>query len=145
MNKAKEFMKKNGKKVLIGAGIVLGVGLGYKYVSATKVSIKALTEMNSVQQALIEDLYADKQTLMKAATEGMFEESIATVTRKLNFVTDKIKYCNKWLEANPNDLATMKSLAEYNNKYSVLTQRRMDFEEAQKIFEVFVEENRQFA
>lgn len=135
MNKAKEFMKKNGKKVLIGAGIVLGVGLGYKYVSATKVSIKALTEMNSVQQALIEDLYEDKQIIMKAATEGVFEQAIARTVRKIDYRKERILAISeniKWTH----DKAQSIMLDQYIAETSRLEERLESYQLAQAVFEI---------
>lgn len=124
----KEESKKIDWKMVAIVGLVSGI-FGYKagkYVN----SLKSVIE---VQEKQIDILNA-------AASEGLYEEAIATVTRKLNYLKDRIAYLSKQLAETPNDTQTKKALETYTERLSVLTERKRSFQEAQKAYEVIVKE-----
>lgn len=115
-------------KTVAIVGLVSGI-FGYK---AGKY-VKTLTTVIDLQKKQIDILNA-------AASEGLYEEAIATVTRKINYLKDRISYCSKYLIENPNNKETQKALETYTDRLSVLTERKKSFQEAQKAYEVIVKD-----
>ena len=103
-------MKKLTKreKILLGVSIV-GAGVaGFIIYKQHDIIIKALLDKIEREKIITnidnenQVLKYDVQTLMEAASEGVFEEAIGTVNNKINHRTDKKKYLLEALEINPN-------------------------------------------
>lgn len=136
-----EKLTKREKIVIIGATVVttcIAGYFGYKYLNGVKLekvlneSVSALTNKNDLLEAKIENL-------QEAASEGLYEEAIATVTRKINHLKDRIAYCTDRLSVNGNDVQTENALTSYKAKLDVLMGRKLHFLEAQKTYELLVD------
>lgn len=126
---SKKIAKQDAIKVvgIISVGILSGI-FGYKVGKLAK-SVEVLTTTNKT-------LSREVNVLNAAASEGLYEEAIATVTRKINYLKDQIAYCTKNLNLNPTDLDNQKALGKYRNKLDVLLDRKASFLEAQKLYEI---------
>ena len=131
--RVKEKSKKITKQDIIKAAEILAAGVlsgifGYKVGKLAK-NVEVLTAANKA-------LGREVNVLNAAASEGLYEEAIATVTRKINYLKDQIAYCTKNLNLNPTDLDNQKALSKYRNKLDVLLDRKASFLEAQKLYEI---------
>lgn len=126
MQKEKEnSIKKYCKKVLVVVGVVTIAGVSYAV-------CKKYTGLVKVNELLREDV----DILRAAASEGLYEEAIATTTRKLNFRQDRLKYTLNFLENNPNDAASIAAVEKIESEINELVKRRDSFITAQKIFAI---------
>lgn len=117
------------EKVLIGAAVV-GAGVAGYF------GVKYLNSKNKI--IVLED---NVNTLMEAASEGLYEEAEATVTRKVNHIKDQIEYCIKRLDSNPADKQTRESLEKYRIKLDLLSNRKAKFVKAQDVYRIIVDED----
>ena len=137
-------MKKLTKreKILLGVSIV-GAGVaGFIIYKQHNIIIKALfdkiecekiiTNLNNDNQVL----KCDVQTLMEAASEGVFEEAIGTVNNKINYRTDKKKYLLEALETNPNDISLKAALEKVEIELANLFTRKDKYIKAQTLYEI---------
>lgn len=129
--KIKKFTKT--EKVLIGTAIVCTCAAGYfGYKYGLRHTFNALADKNNALESKI-------KVLQEAASEGLYEEAIATVTRKINHIKDQVAYCTDRLSTNTNDFQTENALASYTAKLDVLMARKNNFVEAQKTYELIVD------
>ena len=135
------FIQRHAKKILIAGGVVVTVGAGY-LLHKHNVEIKDLLKKHDVdlqnKDVLIEglseallDSRKDNDTLMAAASEGLFEEAIATVTRKINGRRDKLEALLKRYET---DLTVEDAITKVKSELDILIARKESFLEAQSIF-----------
>ena len=137
-------MKKLTKreKILLGVSIV-GAGVaGFIIYKQHNIIIEALfdkierdkiiTNLNNDNQVL----KCDVQTLMEAASEGVFEEAIGTVNNKINYRTDKKKYLLEALETNPNNDEIKQALDKVNVELKNLFTRKDKYIKAQTLYEI---------
>ena len=137
-------MKKLTKreKILLGVSIV-GAGVaGFIIYKQHDIIIKALldkiecekiiTNLNNENQIL----KCDVQTLMEAASEGVFEEAIGTVNNKINHRSDKKKYLLEALETNPNNNEIKQALNKVNIELKNLFTRKDKYTKAQTLYEI---------
>ena len=137
-------MKKLTKreKILLGVSIV-GAGVaGFIIYKQHNIIIEALfdkierdkiiTNLNNDNQVL----KCDVQTLMEAASEGVFEEAIGTVNNKINYRTDKKKYLLEALETNPNDTSLKEALEKVEIELANLFTRKDKYTKAQTLYEI---------
>ena len=137
-------MKKLTKreKILLGVSIV-GAGVaGFIIYKQHNIIIEALfdkierhkiiTNLNNDNQVL----KCDVQTLMEAASEGVFEEAIGTVNNKINYRTDKKKYLLESLETNPNNDEIKQALDKVNVELKNLFTRKDKYIKAQTLYEI---------
>ena len=135
-------MKKLTKreKILLGVSIV-GAGVaGFIIYKQHNIIIEALfdkierdkiiTNLNNDNQVLKYDV----QTLMEAASEGVFEEAIGTVNNKINYRTDKKKYLLEALETNPNDISLKAALEKVEIELANLFTRKDKYTKAQTLY-----------
>ena len=122
ITKVKTFIKENKKKIIV-TGSVIGTGvvgyLSYKYLDR-EVEIKHFKEQIKI--------------LMEAASEGLFDESIATTTRKLNHRLDRRSYLLKKIEEMPNDIELKLAFEKINTEISIFQERITKFNLCQKTF-----------
>ena len=130
------------EKILIGVSIV-GAGVaGFIIYKQHNIIIKALfdkIECNKIITNLNNDnqvLKCDVQTLMEAASEGVFEEAIGTVNNKINYRTDKKKYLLEALETNPNDTSLKAALEKVEIELANLFTRKDKYTKAQTLYEI---------
>ena len=120
MNKNKKLTKR--EKLLICATIVTTCAagyFGYKYFGDHK-QIKKLTD--------------ETTTLMGAASEGLFDEALATVGRKIAYRKDREQYLLKQLSSHPGESDLSNCLDHVRTELSVLTERQSKFVNAQKLY-----------
>lgn len=130
------------EKILIGVSIV-GAGVAgfiiYKQHNIiTKVLLdkieceKIITNIDNENQVLKYDV----QTLMEAASEGVFEEAIGTVNNKINHRTDKKKYILEALKIKPDDEQSKQALNKVNIELENLFTRKDKYTKAQALYEI---------
>ena len=129
MKRDKKFTKR--EKLLICAAIattcVAGY-FGYKYFSSVKFE-ELLSEDNK-------SLKDSVDTLMAAASEGVFEEAIGTVNHKITYRADKEKYLVEYLKTHPTHVDAQKGLERVTAELANLHARRAKFEVAQELYEI---------
>ena len=126
MKRDKKFTKR--EKLLICTAIATTCAAGYfgiKYIGDRK---------------KIEKLTDDTTTLMSAASEGLFDEALATVGRKIAYRKDKEEYLVEQLLATPADKQTQNALSRIRAELQVLLTRQNKFLEAQTLYEIADEE-----
>ena len=130
------------EKILLGVSIV-GAGVaGFIIYKQHDIIIKALldkierdkiiTNLNNENQVL----KCDVQTLMEAASEGVFEEAIGTVNNKINHRTDKKKYILEALKIKPDDEQSKQALDKVNIELKNLFTRKDKYIKAQTLYEI---------
>lgn len=120
--KSKKLTKR--EKLMIAAVIVCATTagyFGYKYIGDHKQIVK-LTD--------------DTNTLMSAASEGLFDEALATVGRKIVYRKDKEKYLMNFLANNPKATPSKEALDRVQSELQDLMNRQHKFIEAQKLYEI---------
>ena len=130
------------EKILLGVSIVSAGVAGFIIYKQHDIIIKALldkierdkiiTNLNNENQVL----KCDVQTLMEAASEGVFEEAIGTVNNKINHRTDKKKYLLEALKANPNSYEIKQALNKVNIELKNLFARKDKYIKAQALYEI---------
>lgn len=130
------------EKVFLGLGVGVGlVGLGvggyfaYKYLG----SKTAFEILETKGKQLISDnnnLKKSVDTLMKAASENVFQEAIGTVNNKLGYRIDKKKYLEAALKANPNDVDLTKAYERVCIEIKELMGRKDSYEAALELYEI---------
>lgn len=130
------------EKILIGVSIV-GAGVaGFIIYKQHDIIIKALLDKIECEKIITnidnenQVLKYDVQTLMEAASEGVFEEAIGTVNNKINHRTDKKKYLLEALEANPNNDEIKQALSKVNVELKNLFTRKDKYTKAQALYEI---------
>lgn len=84
----------------------------------------------------IEKLANDTNTLMSAASEGLFDEALATVGRKIAYRKDREQYLLKQLTSHPGESDLSNCLNRVRAELNVLTERQSKFVNAQKLYEI---------
>ena len=140
------FIQRHAKKIIIAGGIVVGAGAAY-LLHKHNVEIKDITDkfndktkadeiqIKALEAALLDTL-EDKNTLMEAASEGLFEEAISKVTNKINYRLDRKEALELRLLDKPDDNQTKEALNKLLEELAALMKRRDKFEDAQVIFEI---------
>ena len=124
------FVQRHAKKILFATGVVVAAG-AYYMLKKHDLEIKDLIRDNDILKEANETLRDDNQTLMEAASEGLFEEAIATVTRKINSREDKLEVL---LERSLTDDTVAEAIDKYRSELSMLIKRRDSFQKAQNIY-----------
>ncbi len=125
------FLKRHAKEILIGTGIVIGVG-----------AIALITKHNiDISKMKIENLRLKdhNDTLMSAASEGLFEEAITTVTRKINYKKDRLEFLNNALAERPGERNTQVALMQLSKELTALQNRLESFKTSQMLYEISLE------
>lgn len=131
------FIQRHAKKILIAGGLVVVAGAYYMLGKHEKEMKDVLADNSLLKSFLEEDgkvitkLTEDNKTLMAAASEGLFEEAIATVTRKINGRRDKLEALLKRYET---DLTVEDAITKVKAELDILIARKESFLEAQSIF-----------
>lgn len=137
-------MKKLSKreKVLIGVSII-GAGVaGFIIYKQHNIITKALLDKIEYERIITnldnenQVLKWDVQTLMEAASEGVFEDAIGTVNNKINHRTDKKKYLLEALKTNPNNDEIKQALSKVNIELTNLFTRKDKYTKAQTLYEI---------
>ncbi len=97
---------------------------GYKYISDHKQIVK---------------LADDTNTLMAAASEGVFEEALGTLNHKITYRADKEKYPIEYLNSHPNENKTKETLEKVRVELTNLYNRKDKIEKAQHLYEIKTE------
>ena len=118
----KEVVKANKSKILMGGMFI--VGFASCYILECKFNIKKNDELI--------DKYNDRiSTLYCAASEGLFEEAIATCTRKLNTRMDTISRLEKIKDLNQEGV---EKLMKAKIESGIFKERIDKFTKAQKLW-----------
>ena len=130
------------EKILIGVSIV-GAGVeGFIIYKQDNIITKALLDKIECEKIITnidnenQVLKYDVQTLMEAASEGVFEEAIGTVNNKINHRTDKKKYILESLKVKPDDELTKQALNKVNDEIKNLFARKDKYTKAQALYEI---------
>ena len=130
------------EKILIGVSIV-GAGVeGFIIYKQDNIITKALLDKIECEKIITnidnenQVLKYDVQTLMEAASEGVFEEAIGTVNNKINHRTDKKKYILESLKVKPDDELTKQALNKVNVELKNLFARKDKYTKAQALYEI---------
>lgn len=110
--------------MLIGTAIVCTCAagyFGYKYFG-----------MMSLEKKLKDSV----DTLMAAGSEGVFEEALATVGRKISYRKDREGYLLEQLASHPGEKDLCNCLERVRSELNVLTERQSKFLDAQKLYEI---------
>ena len=137
-------MKKLTKreKILLGVSIVSVGVAGFIIYKQHNIIIKALLDKIECEKIIKnldnenQILKCDVQTLMEAASEGVFEEAIGTVNNKINHRTDKKKYILENLKVNPDDEQSKQVLDKVNIELKNLFTRKDKYTKAQALYEI---------
>lgn len=130
------------EKVMLGVSIgvsatAIGVAgyFGFKYYKSNE-NAKLLEQGMHYLSEVNSDLHHKIETLMEAASEGVFEEAISTVNNKINHRTDKRKYLLEQLLKTPDDIQTKKALEKVETELANLCKRKDKFTEAQAFYAI---------
>ena len=118
----KEVVKANKSKILMGGMFI--VGFATCYILDNKFDIKINNELRDKNNDRISTLY-------EAASEGLFEEAIATCTRKLNTRMDTISRLEKLKNL---DQQCIEKLMKAKTEAGIFQERIDKFTEAQKLW-----------
>lgn len=140
------FIQRHAKKILIAGGLVVSAGAAY-LLYKHNVEIKDVTDnfnakikadeiqLKALEAALLDTL-EDKNTLMEAASEGLFEDAISKVTNKINYRLDRKEVLERALEKYPDDIQTKEAFKKVVEELEMLFARRDKYEMSQAIFEI---------
>ena len=130
------------EKILIGVSIV-GAGVaGFIICKQHNIITKALLDKIECEKIITnldnenQVLKWDVQTLMEAASEGVFEDAIGTINNKINHRTDKKKYILESLKVKPDDELTKQALNKVNVELKNLFARKDKYTKAQALYEI---------
>ena len=126
------FVQKHAKKILLAGGAVVAVG-AFIALKKHDVAINNLKDDIELKEFTINKLLGDNETLMAAASEGLFEEALATTTRKLNSRKDRYEYLNNIENKTPEIMEKIKQLY---TEIKVLEVRKLRFAKAQELMEI---------
>lgn len=127
------FVQRHAKKILFATGVVVAAG-AYYLLNKHDVEIKELVRSNEILKGANDALKEDNETLMAAASEGLFEEAIATVTRKINGRKDQLEFLN--IQLNDGNNEVIPKINKITNELSILVSRRDKFIKAQSLLEI---------
>ena len=127
------FVQRHAKKILFATGVVVAAG-AYYMLKKHDLEIKDLIRDNDILKEANETLRDDNQTLMEAASEGLFEEAIATVTRKINGRKDQLEFLDMQLKEGNNEV--IQKINKITNELNILSIRRDKFIKAQTLLEI---------
>lgn len=133
------------EKILLGVSIVGACAAGYfgykyySYKNDNQFLENALKKADADLSTVIKQnhiLEYNVQTLMEAASEGVFEEAIGTVNNKINHRTDKKKYLLEALKTNPNNDEIKQALSKVDIELTNLFGRKDKYTKAQRLYEI---------
>ena len=127
------FIQRHAKKIIIAGGIVVGAGAAY-LLHKHNVDLKNKDTVINGLAEVLKDTREDKDTLMEALSEGVFEEAIATVTRKINSRKDKLTFLEIQLNEGNNQVLT--KIEELKFEIAELIRRKEKFLEGQHLYEI---------
>ena len=118
INSTKELIAENKYKILAATLGVTTCVLGVALVKS-EIGKKILEETDYTLKDKVD-------TLEEALTEGVFEEAIATTTRKIDYRKDKLDFI-----ASRNDKGDSQIVSKLKREIEILTERRDAFAKAQ--------------
>ena len=142
----KDWIKDHKKEIIVGGVMTIISVAGGVYIYKLRDSTNDMTQTIAAQNLAIAELrdsmcgaIRDKDTLMDAASEGLFEEAIATVTRKINYKKDRIEFLEQQLARTPDDIDARGALQRLVDEVFILTSRKDKFLEAQRAYNISAE------
>ena len=132
------FIQRHAKKILIAGGLVVVAGAYYMLGKHEKEMKDVLADNSLLKSFLEEDgkaiakLTEDNETLMAAASEGLFEEALATTTRKLNSRKDR----KEFLLNQEQTEEIINKVKQLTSEILVLEVRKERFSKAQALLEI---------
>ena len=140
------FIQRHAKKILVAGGLVVAAGT-YYILRKHDIEIKQITDkfnakinadeiqIKALDAALLDTL-EDKNTLMEAASEGLFEEALSKVANKINHRLDRKEFLLEQINNNPNDADLQNTLQKVLAELNVLFARRDKFTKAQALYNI---------
>ena len=140
------FIQRHAKKILVAGGLVVSAGTAYMMYKHG-LEIKDLLNKHDVElknkdvvieglSEVLKDTREDNRTLMEALSEGVFEEAIATVTRKINSRKDKLTFLERQLEKGNTADEVLAKIEEITFEIAELIRRKESFLEGQHLYEI---------
>ena len=140
------FIQRHAKKIMIAGGLVVSAGAAYMMYKHG-LEIKDLLNKHDVElknkdivieglSEVLKDTREDNRTLMEALSEGVFEEAIATVTRKINSRKDKLTFLERQLEKGNTADEVLAKIEEITFEIAELIRRKESFLEGQHLYEI---------
>lgn len=127
------FIKRHANKILVIGGMVVTAGAAYLlYKHQIDLKNKDIV-IDGLAEAL-KETREDEQTLMEALSEGVFEEAIATVTRKINSRKDKLAFLE--IQLNEGNKQVLSKMEEIQFEIAELIRRKDKFLEGQHLYEI---------
>lgn len=132
------FLKRHAGKILLAGGLVVAAGAYYMLGKHEKEMKDVLADNALLKHFLEEDgkaitkLTEDNETLMAAASEGLFEEVLATTTRKLNSRKDR----KEFLLNQEQTEEVIDKVKQLTSEIFVLEVRKERFSKAQALLEI---------
>lgn len=132
------FLKRHAGKILLAGGLVVAAGAYYMLGKHEKEMKDVLADNSLLKYFLEEDgkaiakLTEDNETLMAAASEGLFEEALATTTRKLNSRKDR----KEFLLNQEQTEEVINKVKQLTSEIFVLEVRKERFSKAQALLEI---------
>lgn len=126
-----EKLTKREKTIIIGAAVIttcVAGYFGYRYFSEAKLGEVLVRDNEYLKDSV--------DTLMAAASEGVFEEALGTVNHKITYRSDKKNYILEYLSMNPADTDAQQSLKRVTAELADLSRRKDKIEAAQKLYEI---------
>lgn len=127
------FIQRHAKKILVAGGLVVSAGAAYLLYKHNVDLKNKDTVINGLAEVL-KDTREDKDTLMEALSEGVFEEAIATVTRKINSRKDKLTFLE--IQLNEGNKQVLTKIEELKFEIAELIRRKEKFLEGQRLYEI---------
>lgn len=140
------FIKRHANKILVIGGVVVSAGAAY-LLYKHHIEVKDLLNKHDVElknkdvvieglSEVLKDTREDNRTLMEALSEGVFEEAIATVTRKINSRKDKLTFLERQLEKGNTADEVLAKIEEITFEIAELIRRKEAFLEGQHLYEI---------
>lgn len=127
------FIQKHAKKILLVGGVVVAAGTCY-VLRKHDIDLKNKDELIEKLVVSNETLKENNETLMAAASEGLFEEALSKVANKINHRLDRKEFLEKQLEKGNKEVIPV--IEKVSNELTVLFARRDKFTKAQVLLEI---------
>ena len=118
-------LTKREKAILTVSAVTVAIASAF----AAYFGIKYFSSHNQIIR-----LADDTNTLMSAASEGLFDEALATVGRKIAYRKDREEYLLKRLLSHPGEKDLCNCLDRVRSELNVLTERQSKFLAVQKLY-----------
>ncbi len=133
----KDWIKDHKKEIIVGGVMTIISVAGGVYIYRLDARTRTYKSVNDILRGQLTTTEQKCNTLMAAASEGLFEEAIATTTRKLNYRKDQLKFLgNARHKGNTQNKDVVAKMTAITNEIDVLVERLSKFRDAQQLYEI---------